>query len=316
MFIYSHLLFLFLGFMGLYFGGHWLIMGAGTIGKRLGLSDFIIGLTLVAFGTSAPELAVSVFAAIKQKPDLIFGNIIGSNIANTLLILGLTGIVFPISIRSTLLKQKIHFNLLSVIILILLLFNVFWGSFQLMFIDGIILLTLFIIYLYRVFVKRNEDTVITEHSSRPIVKSSFLFLLGCTLLPISGKVVIDSSIALAQVIGISEALISLVAIAIGTSLPELVTSVIAASKKQSSLVLGNIIGSNIFNITLILGLSSLITPLIYASIFNFDLIIMSLSIIILSFLTYLSSSQTISKKHGGFMVLFYIGYIIVISCRG
>jgi cation:H+ antiporter len=307
---------LLLGFSGLFFGGNWLITGANAIGKRLGISDFILGLTLVAFGTSAPELVVSTFAVLQNKPDLIFGNIIGSNIANTLLILGLTGIVFPIHIGSTFLKEKIRFNVACIMVLALLLFNVFWGGSQLIIVDGIILLTLFALYLYKVFGKHKEDTDIPEQISGNIGKSLVIFFAGCILLPLSGKMVINSAVSIAQIVGISEALISLVAIAIGTSLPELVTSIIAARKKQADLVLGNIIGSNIFNITLILGFSSLLSPLNYSPVFNFDLIVMCLSVVGLILLTYLSKSQRISKKSGAIMVLLYIGYIAVISLRG
>ena len=308
-----------LGFYLLFQGGSWLIAGASGIGKRLRLSDMVLGLTLIAFGTSAPELVVSIVGNYSGEPEIVFGNIIGSNIANTFLILGLTGLIYPIRIKTGLISKKTLFNLFSTILVFFLVIFPRVTPLRLERLDGLLLLLTFFLFLYLLFFKFSESSQDNDLLSKhpySLSKDIVFFSLGCGLLPIGGYWVIDSAVSLATQLNLSEALISVLGVAFGTSLPELVTSIIAARKKQSDLVIGNIIGSNIFNLLLILGATSLLRPLIYDSIFNHDFFYLCLSIVVLAIGVCVMRLAILSRFKSFLFFILYLGYVVLVLFRG
>lgn len=305
----------FLGFFLLWKGGEYVVDGASALARRFSISEIVIGLTLVSIGTSLPELVINIIASLNHESDIVFGNIIGSNISNTLLILGLTGIILPFNLSKINLKKEIL--LYSVIILFLiglLFFSSSHAGYTLTFFSGIGLLIFCFISIYLFYIQ-------TKHSSESLQQSiklstaSFYFILGCILLPLGGHWVVTSAISIADLIGISTSIISLFAIALGTSLPELITCVIAAKKHNSSLALGNIIGSNIFNITFVLATSILITPLNIPFQNNADLIVLAFSTVMLVLLLYVSQLKIIYKLYFYILFVSYCTYIFNLFLR-
>tara|TARA_R110000868_G_scaffold304437_20_gene565373 strand:- start:6810 stop:7763 length:954 start_codon:yes stop_codon:yes gene_type:complete len=270
------ILFIVLGFACLIFGANWLVDGATALAKKYKVSDLAIGLTIVAFGTSAPELVVNLIGSINGYSDIVLGNIIGSNNFNLFIILGITGLIFPITVQSTTAWKEIPISLFSAL-LMLLLVNNFWTTEtgHLSRIDGLIMLSVFFLFLYYVFKQmKNEPDTHSDFVQKPLIKIWLLILVGFAGLIIGGQLVVTNSINVANNLGISEKIIGLTIVAAGTSLPELMTSIIAATKKNSDIAIGNVIGSNVFNILLILPISSLVMPIQYSPIFNLDLYIL------------------------------------------
>jgi cation:H+ antiporter len=257
-------------------GGDILVDGASNLARRFNVSELIIGLTIVAFGTSAPEMVVSLSASLRSHPEIAFGNAIGSNNVNLFFVLGITGILTPVAIQRNTIRFEIPFSLFAAVTLFLLANFSFYfeGRNVLSRIDGIILLLFFILFLFYVFhsMKTNGYTVdqqIVKRSS--LGKTILLLVLGLVLLVSGGEIVVNSAVFIAKALNISEKVIGLTIIAAGTSLPELVTSIAAIIKKRDDIAIGNIIGSNIFNILFILGISSIARPLEYSSVFNRDI---------------------------------------------
>ncbi len=264
------------GFASLIFGANWLVGGASSLAKKNNISDLVIGLTIVAFGTSAPELVVNSVAAFNGLSDIVFGNIIGSNNFNLFLILGIAGLIYPITVQSSTAWREIPISLIATILLFVIANDFFINQNALISrLDGLILLISFLCFLYYVFnqLKQEKAEVITNEN-----KSNYkiwgLIIFGITGLIIGGKLVVDNGIDIATKLGVSQKIIGLTIIAAGTSLPELVTSIVAALKKNSNIAIGNVIGSNIFNILLILSISSFINPIKYNPNFNQDLLIL------------------------------------------
>ncbi len=266
---------LLLGFVFLIKGADFLVEGASAIAKKFGISDIVIGLTVVSMGTSAPELVVSIKSAFEGSTGLVFGNVIGSNIANTCLILGISGLIYPLFVqRSTaFIELPISF---FIIVLVFLLSNdtMLWGMSEssLGRIDGIFMLLCFAGFLWYVFrsaVKEPEGAELIK--LMPAWKSALYIVLGLTGLILGGEWVVNSAVDIAKVFGMSESLIGLTIIAVGTSLPELATSAIAAYKKNSDIAIGNVVGSNIFNILLVLATSATIMPTKYETAINYNL---------------------------------------------
>ena len=271
-----YLLLVVVGFACLIYGANWLVDGASALAKKHKMSDLAIGLTIVAFGTSAPELVVNVVASVNGYSDLILGNIIGSNNFNTFIILGLSGIIMPIAVQSSTARKEIPISLFITTLLFLLLndFN-FSGAGSLGRIDAAVLLVLFLLFMYYVFNQMKRDSTLhTDVLVKSNVKIWGLILIGLSGLIVGGQLVVMNSVSIASTLGVSEKIIGLTIVAAGTSLPELVTSVVAALKKNSDIAIGNIVGSNIFNILLILSISSLIRPIAYNPKFNQDLLIL------------------------------------------
>jgi cation:H+ antiporter len=245
-----------LGLVGLFFGGEYLVRGATSIARHYRLSPMVIGLTIVGFGTSAPELLVSVQAALAGQPAIAIGNVLGSNIANILLILGISAAIAPLLIPARKLWRDLGFMLLASAAIWLILLDGMVTR-----LEGVLLLTGLLVFLLTAFLTgkapEEEDTLPLPPLSRAILMT----LGGLVVLVIGARLLVDSATEIARAFGISEAVIGLTIVAVGTSLPELATSVIAAIRKQTEIAVGNVVGSNIFNIFGILGVTALITPI-------------------------------------------------------
>ena len=279
-------LILVISLVGIVFGAEFLVAGSVSVARRYKVSDFVIGAAIVGIGTSMPELVVSFFGALKGNADVAIGNVVGSNIFNVLGILGLTAICFPIAIDRKNMTFEIPFCIAVSVLLTLLALNFFNGTPSMISrIDGLILILLFVGYMYYSFVRdRNEPTPAPSLKGRendeeiqcilPVWKAILKIVGGLALLITSCDFFVDNAIVIAKSWGVSDAIISLTLIACGTSLPELAASVAAACKKNTQLALGNIVGSNIFNILLILGVSSQVMPLVSADITIVDYAVM------------------------------------------
>lgn len=298
---------LIIGFIMLVKGADWFVDGCSGIAKRLGIPQIVIGLTIVAMGTSAPEAAVSITAALKGNADISVGNILGSNILNILIILGLTSAIVPIAIqKSTFLAEIPFMILITLIFLILGKTNSHISR-----AEGAFLWVLFILYLGYLFYlsKKKKETTIT--STRPVWQLVIEMLGGAAIVVLGSNVTVNAATKLAEIVGLSQRFIGLTIVALGTSLPELVTSVAAAKKGNADIAIGNIIGSNIFNILFIIGTSALITPLTYDSKFLFDGIIAIISGVILWLL--LAPKKKLCRCSGILMLMGYAIYLLLLA---
>ncbi len=306
--LYSLAVFI-IGLIILYLGGEGLVRGSSRLARAMGINPVLIGLTIVAFGTSAPELVVSIIAAFKGSNDLIMGNILGSNIANIGLILGISALIYPIRIKLTLVKVELPFMISISILLLLLSQNLIIEH-----IEGAILFILLIsMIIYSCYDAFKEPKEIEKEFSefvqvdRSYYKNILYIVFGVIGLSIGAKLLVDSAISIAQSLGVSQALIGITAVAIGTSLPELTTSVIAALKRESGIIIGNIIGSNIFNIG-ILGIISVLKPIeMNQHLLQFEFFIMILFSIIL--LPIMKTGFKITKTEGLLLLLFYLMFL-------
>ena len=265
-----------LGLLLLIKGADWLVNGASVLAKKYHVSDLAIGLTIVAFGTSAPELVVNVLASFNGYDEIVFGNIIGSNNFNLFVILGISGMIAPLAVQSSTVWKEIPLSLFAAVLLFILANDFFGASSPLISrVDGFIFLTLFGLFLFYVYKQLKSDPSVqkeeTTESDLSQLKIWGLILAGLTGLIIGGRFVVNNAIEIATVLGVSEKIIALTIIAAGTSLPELATSVVAAIRKNVDLAVGNIIGSNIFNIFLILAVSAFVKPVAFDPSFNSEL---------------------------------------------
>lgn len=300
------------------FGADYLVEGASAIARRLGLSEFIIGLTIVGMGTSAPEMVVSFIGAANGNADIALGNVVGSNIFNTLLILGITALLLPMPITKDNRKKDIPMNILITVMLILLglektIFG--FGTDGLSRIDGGILLALFIAYMWHSFAQKDD---VPEPIEGEKAVSPWLALLmiagGLAGLIFGGNLFVDNATSIAHTLGVSDKFIAITILAGGTSMPELATCVAAAVKKKGQLALGNIIGSNIFNVLLILGGSALITPLSFVGISYVDLGALLVSAMALLTCCYVGKRNVLDKLDGALFLLLwaaYMAYLII-----
>lgn len=321
-----NILFLVLGFILLIKGADIMVDGSASVAKKFGLSSLLIGLTVIAFGTSAPELIVNIFASISGSSDIGMGNIIGSNISNILLILGITAIICNLKIDDSIVKKQIPFSLLATLVLFVLINSTMIDGFGwdgLSRSGGLILIFFFIIFLYYTFSllkndknNKNDESEGEEIKEMKTGKSIFFILGGIVALFIGGKVIVDNATALALTAGLSEGFIGLTIVALGTSLPELAASVVAARKKQVQMAIGNIIGSNIFNLLWVLGFSAVIRPIEYNAAMNFDILFLLAISTLLLLLIFLGKKLNLAKKEGYILVFLYIVYIVFISIRG
>lgn len=298
------------GFVGLIYGANWLVDGASSLAKKNNVSDLVIGLTIVAFGTSAPELVVNSVAAADGLSDIVMGNIIGSNNFNLFIILGIACIIYPISVQNSTAKVEIPISLLIALV-VLTFANDFipYSSMGISRWEAIAKIIMFIAFLYYIFTQMKnegaEEVAVTPKSNGKIF---MLILLGFAGLVIGGKLVVDNAIDVATNLGVSQKIIGLTIIAAGTSLPELVTSVVAALKKNSDIAIGNVIGSNIFNLLLVLPISALINPVTYNTNFNQDIWILigGTAFVIVSL--YFAKVKTIARWQGVLLLGFYVLY--------
>lgn len=306
------ILFLVFGLGILIKGADWLVSGASSMAHKWGISSIVIGLTVVSFGTSAPELLVSLLSAARGSTDLAIGNIIGSNTANILLILGITALICPLVVKKNTAYKEIPFAVLAGILIVLFGNDSFFDGAGLNAItrtDGFALVVLFIIFLYYTYgiskTKAGKHEHIEEYGWK---KSLGLFTIGIAGLSLGGDLIVRNATSLATLAGISERVIGLTIVAIGTSLPELATTVVAALKKRVDMAIGNIIGSNIFNVFWILGLTSIIKPIPFNAGINIDALFSAFAILLLFVIVVLGKHE-IKKWHGILFLLLYIGYL-------
>ncbi len=313
-------LFLLVGFVLLIKGADLFVDGSSNIARLLRVPPILIGLTIVAFGTSSPEATVSIIAAMEGSSDVSLGNVIGSNIFNLTLVVGIAAIIFPLKVENETIRKEIPFTLLAGGALLVVINDVFLQDHSNNLItrsDGLIFLlflSVFMYYVIEVALKSRQDSQ-NEAISDDIKwgKNIGLTILGLAGIVFGGELVVSNGTEIAYAVGMSETLVGLTIIAIGTSLPELVTSITAALKKQSDIALGNIVGSNIFNILFVLGASSVITPLSVSSKVGIDVVIMLLLTILL--LVFSRTNFRVGKREGAVLAIFYLMYLVYIIMR-
>lgn len=315
-------LLLIVGFLLLIFGANYFVGSASNIAGFLRISPLLIGLTIVAFGTSSPEATVSILAAIEGSADVAVGNVIGSNIFNITFVVGLTAIVYPLKVENTTIRKEIPFTLMASLALFIFISDISLDSSAANAVsrsDGMMLLLLFAVFLYYLFEvarkSRNEtrNETLTVPSPSRWAKEIVVTVLSLTAIILGGNLVVNSSTDIALSLGMSETLVGLTIVAVGTSLPELVTSMAAAIKKESEIALGNIVGSNIFNILFVLGTSAAIAPLPINPKIFIDIAIMILLTILL--LIFSRSNYRVGKFEGTALASAYVIYIIYIIIR-
>ena len=301
------------------FGADYLVEGASAIARRFGLSEFVIGLTIVGMGTSAPEMVVSFIGAAQGNADIALGNVVGSNIFNTLLILGVTALLLPMPITAGNRKKDIPMNIVITILLIVLglemtLFG--FGTDGLSRVDGAILLTLFIVYMVQAF-RQKEQAEPSPEETKPVKPwlAVVMILGGLAGLVYGGNLFVDSATSIAKALGVSDKFIAITILAGGTSMPELATCVAAAVKKKGQLALGNIIGSNVFNLLLILGGSALIHPLSFVDISYVDLGVLLASSLALLTSCFVGRKNVLDRLDGAFFLLLWAAYMTYLIIR-
>ncbi len=303
------------GFALLIKGAEWLVSGSSSLAKKHNISDLVIGLTIVSFGTSAPELVVNSIASYMDHPDIVYGNILGSNNVNLFLVLGIVGLIAPFKVQSSTVWKEIPISIFAAIA-VFLLSNKILGQAQseLTSGEGLVLLVLFSAFLYYVYkqMKNEPAEVLAEHAEIHIHKSNFkiwgLITIGLIGLVVGGKLVVDNAIEIATSFGVSEKIIGVTIVAIGTSLPELVTSVVAAIKKNSDIAIGNVIGSNIFNLLFILPISALISPNVYNPSFNVDMFLLIGGTALLFIAMFTGGAKRLDRWEAAILLLVYFGY--------
>jgi len=314
---------LIVGLVLLLSGGEFFIKGSASLARKMNVSPIVIGLTIVAFGTSAAELVVNIFAAIQGTPDLAIGNILGSNISNILLVLGISAMIYPLSVRQGTVWKEIPFGILTVVILFILSADTFFGQATNNILsrgDGLILLAFFIIFIYYTYgltkVKGKTEEKIQLYSW---MKTIFLVILGLLSLVLGGKLLVDSGVILAKFFGMSELFIGLTVVAIGTSLPELAASGIAAYHHHDDLAIGNVVGSNIFNVLWVLGLTPLISPIYVIPVAAIDGLVaigVASLLFLFMFIGHKHNRYKLRRWQGAIFVVLYISYLVFIGMRG
>lgn len=307
------------GFVLLTFAADWLVCGASGLAKRMNIPDLVIGLTVVAFGTSAPELVVNLVAASAGTNEIAITNILGSNTINTLVILGLSAVIYPISCQKSTFRYEIPFSILAGGMVLLLGYNccglttgVEHGFVGLSRCDGIVLLVIFSCFmLYTVMQARHKGVPESCEVCKvmPVWKALLLVVVGLAGLICGGELIVNKAVLIARSWGVSEAVIGVTIVALGTSLPELATSVVAAIKHNTDLAIGNVIGSNIFNVFLILGISSTVSPLAVYDSFLLDALLAFGSSVLVFLLVAVSRKRAIGRLGGALMLAVYAAYL-------
>lgn len=321
------ILFIF-GFIALVKGADIMVEGSSSIAKRFGVSAFFIGLTIVAFGTSAPELMVSALASFKGSAGIAMGNVIGSNISNTLLILGVSSLIAPLLVKKATINKEIPFSLLAVLAASIMVNDMVIDHSApggLTRIDGMILILFFVIFLYYTFgiSREKEGTIskamqdITEEKPKYATGvATGMILAGLAGLAVGGKFIIEGAVGFAEYFNVSQAFIGLTIVALGTSLPELAASAVAAYKGKTDIAVGNVIGSNVFNMLWVLGVSSIIRPIPFSTDLNVDFMILILVTVLLLFLIYFGKKNILGRWEGATLLGIYIFYIVYLVLRG
>lgn len=324
--MFLNIVILLVGLALILFGAELLVNGSSFVARKFGISEFVVGMTIVGIGTSAPELVVSLISAINGSSDISVGNIVGSNISNVYLILGLTALIAPISLTKSNKKYDLPISIFVSLLLAFLLYDSFiWGAEKNMLsrLDGVILLIifgLFMLYSFKLVPKEEssesesqEGNNFYEKVKHPMLLAVASILGGLAGLVLGGRFFVNSGSAIASDLGVSDAFIGITVMALGTSLPELAASIVAAAKKKGQMALGNILGSNIFNITLILGVTSVVSPLSPNDITPVDMgVMISTAILPLLFAIFFNGKK-ITRSEGLIFFLIYIGYIFYLS---
>ena len=299
------------GFVALILGANWLVNGATSVGIRAKLSPLIIGLTIVAFGTSLPEMIVNVFSCAKGSPGLAIGNIIGSNTMNILLILGVSSLIWPIDVSRVSIRRDIPAGFVATLAITLMANYLFTGQARTInWIEGIVLLLMGFSYLLLTMLKNDpQEETESIQEAMPWGKTIFALIAGIVGLYIGGELVSRNAQILARNWGMSESTIGLTVVATATSLPELITSIVAATKKNSGIAIGNVLGSNILNIFMVLGISALITPLPFDPMMNKQLMILFAANVLMLMFVFTGKGRKISRWEGVLLTLGYVGFM-------
>lgn len=300
-------------------GSDWLVDGASGVARKYGISEFIIGMTIVGIGTSMPELVSSAISAVQGHGDMALGNVTGSNICNILLILGVTALISPIKYTRSNIRKDVPFAILVSLFLIVMLYNGFglfgeMGTPGISRVDALYLLLIFAVFMIDSFRSAKngaeEEEVVKP---MPMGKAVVFILLGLAGLVFGGRVFVDHTVSIAERFHVSEAFISITLMAVGTSLPELATCVVAAMKGKNQLALGNVIGSNIFNISLIIGTSAVISPFEIQSISTVDMAMVMVAVVLLWLAAFTFKKKTLDRVEGALFLLAYVAYIAYLS---
>lgn len=309
-----------IGFVFLVKGAGYLVDGSSSIAQRIGISQLVIGLTIVSFGTSAPELLVNIVASLRGAGDIGIGNVLGSNIANIFLILGVAAAIYPLRIKKSTTWKEVPLNFLSALVLLALANDLLIDGAEssvLSRIDGIILIFFFIIFVYYTIglakAEQNHDGKTKQHGT---LKSLGMVTVGIVGLALGGQWVVNGAMDIASRFGLSEALIGLTIVAVGTSLPELATSAMAAYKRNADIAIGNVVGSNLFNIFWVLGLSAIIKPLPFRPEINTDILVYLGAAIMLFAFAFTGKKKHVSRLDGWIFLVCYVVYIIFLIMRG
>lgn len=306
------------GFVILIKGADFLVNGASSVAKKYGISNLAIGLTVVAFGTSMPELTVSLLAAINGQSDASFGNVIGSNNFNILCVLGISGIIFPLIVQKNTIKFEVPISLLAALVLFLLVNDqMLWNADQNILgrLDSLILILFFVgflLYVYRTMSRTSDLDQGPVAKIRSVPISIGLMALGLVMLIGGGKLVVDNAIDIAHYFGLSERLIGLTILAAGTSFPELATSAVAAYRKNTDIAIGNVVGSNIFNIVAILGVTGIITPIPFSEALNFDIYVLLAASLVLLIFMFTLGQRKLDRWEAFMLLAGYIAYTVVL----
>lgn len=305
------------GFILLIFGADKLVDGSSALAKKLGIPNIVIGLTIVAFGTSAPELVVNLLASLNGNTEMVMGNVLGSNIFNVLGILGISGLIYPLQVKSNTTWIEIPLSLLAALLVLVLANDIFLNDDTVNVIgksEGIVLLCFFLIFLvYNLQVARSEkETEDVKPVAYSTKKSVLYIIFGLAGLIIGGRFIVTGAVNIATILGISERIIALTIVSIGTSLPELATSIVAVRKRNVDIAIGNVVGSNIFNIFFILGVSTVITPVPVEGGAITDIFVNIIASLLLFIFIFTGSGRKLHRWEGGLMLVLYIGYIIML----
>lgn len=318
-------LWLLLGVALIIFAANWLTDGAASVARRFGISDLVVGLTVVAFGTSTPELSISVVSALQGNASMAIGNVVGSNIFNILVIIGVVALVRPIKVERSLMVNDIGLVVISSLALLAIGYGDVLGDTPervVSRVSGILLLLFFVIFLRYTFSQAKGCDATTEPAAAqgaarkemPVWRSVLLIVVGLAGLVYGGDRFVAGASGVAMSLGMSEAVVGLTIVAAGTSLPELAASVAAAVKGNSGIAVGNVIGSNIFNIFLVLGTTATIRPLPFGGITHFDLLVMTLASLVFWLFCWKFGKRTITRPEGGVLVAVYVAYIVYQVC--
>ncbi len=307
------------GFLLLLRGAHYLVAGASSLARRLGISALVVGLTVVAFGTSAPELVVNLFSSALGETDIAVGNVLGSNAANILLILGLAAAISPLAVQRTTVWKEIPFSMLAAVLVLVMGNDVLFdgrSSNAITRIDGFVLLSFFVIFLYYIHaISKGSGERGEPVDELPTPRIAAYVLGGLTALAVGGSLIVEGAVGIARLVGLSEHVIAVTVVAVGTSLPELATSVVAALKKNSDIAVGNIVGSNIFNVFLVLGLSAFINPLPFGALAVRDAAVVVAVSVLLFISMFVGRRHQFERWQGAaFVALYvaYVGYVLVV----